>query len=300
MKASFVIGVFMVFALRKIDISEFRGIRKLSKPIELGSFNVLVGRNNVGKSAILEAVFLLSMPFRGETLSLYSKNVYDYLSGLHGGGKSLVYGHSGKAVINYEFTEGVKTFFERVKHDGEIVSGVDILVKNIEIEMDTVSFSKVVINRKYTMEDSLDYKNFLKSIGVACGSNILCLFVPNNSNSYERIASFVLDDKVFSWIEKHGFHRRVIRSILAPAIYDRFTEVTIRKDRLCVRKEVSEEIGSLYIDVDSLGEGVKRALLTYLVVEYLNPRIVLWDDIEVAAHPSLLETLLKWLVISGR
>jgi len=87
---------------------------------------------------------------------------------------------------------------------------------------------------------------------------------------------------------------------LAPAIYDRFTEVTIRKDRLCVRKEVSEEIGPLYIDVDSLGEGVKRVLLTYLVVEYLNPRIVLWDDIEVAAHPSLLETLLKWLVISGR
>ena len=87
---------------------------------------------------------------------------------------------------------------------------------------------------------------------------------------------------------------------MIPTIYDRFTEVTIRRDRLCVRKEVDEEVGPLYIDVDSLGEGVRRILLIYLVVEYLRPKILLWDDLEVALHPSLLESTIKWMAASNR
>ena len=53
------------FAVKTIDLREFRGIRELEKPIPLSSFNVLVGRNNAGKSAVLEALYLLSKPFRG-------------------------------------------------------------------------------------------------------------------------------------------------------------------------------------------------------------------------------------------
>lgn len=32
-----------------------------------------------------------------------------------------------------------------------------------------------------------------------------------------------------------------------------------------------------------------------LLLEAVKPKIVLWDDFEVFAHPSLIETLLKWL-----
>ena len=109
-----------------------------------------------------------------------------------------------------------------------------------------------------------------------------------------------MQSKVLSWIEKNALHRKVVEDILAPAIYDKFTEVIDRRNRLYIRKEVSKEIGPLYVNVDSLGEGVRRALLTYLAVEYLKPKMLLWDDLEVAAHPSLLETIIKWLATSER
>jgi predicted ATPase len=52
--------------------------------------------------------------------------------------------------------------------------------------------------------------------------------------------------------------------------------------------------------LNDLGEGVKRGVLTYFSIEYLNPAIILWDDIEVAAHPSLLDATIKWLAESDR
>ena len=45
-----------------VDLKEFRGIRGIKEPLKLAKFNVLVGRNNSGKSAILHALSLLPHP----------------------------------------------------------------------------------------------------------------------------------------------------------------------------------------------------------------------------------------------
>ena len=63
--------------VKELDFSEFRGIRRLAKPLELGSFNVLVGRNNVGKTAILEALYLLSMPY-SHSQPPYNMSIIDF------------------------------------------------------------------------------------------------------------------------------------------------------------------------------------------------------------------------------
>lgn len=47
--------------VRELSVTEFRGIRRLARPLELGSSSVPVGRDGVGKAAVLEALYLLTM-----------------------------------------------------------------------------------------------------------------------------------------------------------------------------------------------------------------------------------------------
>ena len=46
------------------SIKEFRGIKELKEPIKLSKFNILIGKNNSGKTAILESLFLFPHPSR--------------------------------------------------------------------------------------------------------------------------------------------------------------------------------------------------------------------------------------------
>ena len=194
----------------------------------------------------------------------------------------------------------VESNFKRLVVDGVIRNGVQVSVSEITIILDTDHVVEVRLDEKGSVPDFESYKDFLRSVGINLETNELCLYIPNNTNAYNAIARFVLKDEVWSWIEKRGLHRRVVKDLVEPSVTDKFTEVTIRREELCLRKEVSEDIGPLYIDINSIGEGVKRVVLAYLAIEYLNPRIVLWDDIEVAAHPSLLENMLTWLSRSKR
>ncbi|RDD52756.1 MAG: DUF2813 domain-containing protein, partial [Candidatus Korarchaeota archaeon NZ13-K] len=85
--------------VESLELHELRGIRRLSKPLELTEFNVLIGRNNVGKTAILEALYLLRMPFATYPLPPYGEDLPTLLSKLHGGPSSLIYGYAGEARI---------------------------------------------------------------------------------------------------------------------------------------------------------------------------------------------------------
>ena len=280
----------MSLLIKELNISEFRGIRRLVKPIELGSFNVIIGRNNVGKTTILEALYLLREPFMDRFDPLYGRNSFSFIAGIHGGGSSLVFGYAGTARINFKLDKEIRVEL------GSVHGRVS--VKNIVFELSPQRVERILLEN--FVVDQSDYLSFLKSLGVVSGKSTISFYIPNDTSAYREIKRYVLNDNVWSWIEKRGFHSKVVRDILAPVIYDHLTEVTIKRDKLCVRKEVEEGIGPLYIDVDSLGEGIRRTILVYLAIEYLNPKIVLWDDIEVASHPSLLRSLLKWLANSNR
>lgn len=282
--------------INSFDIREFRGIKGLEKPIELSKFNVLVGRNCTGKTSILQALYLLAMPIRGRNIPPYDRSASGYIEGLIGDWKRLVYGYSGEATISFEL--GVKgvlkyprgiTEYETV-NVGEVE--VKILAENISVEAKTKTLlggNEVEIN---LLGDQ--YENLVKSINPR--GSALALYVPDHSNAYKELHDYSF--RSFDGIVKKGLHTKVCREYLEDVVYDRFTEVFTRGNELFVRKEVGDTTS--YVSLNDLGEGVKRFILMYFAVEHLNPALVLWDDIEVAMHPSLMNTLLKWLAESER
>ena len=244
--------------VRELDITEFRGIRKLAKPLKLSKFNVLIGRNNVGKTAILEALYLLTMPYQPPSVRStppppYDKYPIEFIARAHDGIPSLIYGYAGTATLKYYLKEKIKTGITILQLYVAEPAPREMEVDNIEIRITTKDI-KVLLNGKEVNKNN--YEDFLNSLGVNSGRRILSLYIPNNSDAYKTLGSFVLRDDVWSWIEKEGLHGKVVKELLEPTIYDKLTEVIIKRDKLCVRKEVSENIGPLYINIDSLGEGI--------------------------------------------
>ena len=84
----------------EMNIKEFRGIKKCNKPIKLSKFTVLIGKNNSGKSSILEALSLLPLPMG--TAKPYYRSAMNVLGELHHDISSMIYGYSGKAILAYK------------------------------------------------------------------------------------------------------------------------------------------------------------------------------------------------------
>ena len=266
----------MEVLVKKLNINEFRGIRELTKPLELDRFTVLIGRNNVGKTAILEALYLLTCPSGAYTPAPYRKSPITLISELHGGYASLVYGYYGVARLSYELAWGKP--------------------RHVEFKMNRVGDVEILLDGKPS--SASEYVEIIKGMGFGLGRNVIALYIPNDSKAYETLLKFAQGDEVARWAEREGYNVKVVRELVSKVVYDRFTEVVPYRDTLSLRSEVSGK--TIYVDVRSLGEGVKRLILAYYAVEYLNPKLILWDDIEVAAHPGLIEALLNWLAGSSR
>lgn len=114
--------------MRELSVEGFRGIRRLARPLRLEKLNVLIGRNDAGKTSILEALFLLSEPYmepweseaekwkRELYLSIYRKpaSAAAYISGLHGSKSpsTLIYGYAGGARLSYVLDGNIEVSVE--------------------------------------------------------------------------------------------------------------------------------------------------------------------------------------------
>jgi len=285
-----------------IDVKEFRGVKALAKPLELRGFNVLVGRNNVGKTSILQALYLLSYQ-----VEPYGEEPHKFLTKLVGA--PLVYGYAGKAEMNYSFSPkiaienvivGSKHSFDKLSVEGlRLIISDNSAERRYRIASDAIR--ELAWNEYVTVQTDgrtvLTHLHQVVMERLSLGRRSLVLYIPNTTEAFEMLHNFVYNS--FSEAVKRGLNVRIVREYLNRVVYDRFTEIFLGPgNELFARKEVSDSI--LYARLKDLGEGVKRFILAYLATEILNPALVLWDDIEVAMHPSLLHTLLKWLAESGR
>ena len=272
--------------ISSVRLWEFKGIRACEEPIRLSRFTVLIGRNNSGKTSVLEALALLpySLLRRGPTnynLQPFRKSWSDALNILHGGLSSLIYGYTGKAKINYLVKGNMITRI--LSTSGEIRT----LINNEELAVG------IIAPRAYESE----YEKRLADImGIKDPEELLfsIIFLPNDSFLLSSLAKEIASITEWAKVEKSGANVAIVRDLIAKAVHDRFTEATVRFNSIVLRKELPDG-RVIYVKAADLGDGVERVLIYGLWLETYKPKVVLWDDIEASAHPGLIEAVLEWL-----
>jgi len=254
----------------ELHLKEFRGIKDCEETLELSKFTVLVGRNNVGKSAILEALSLLPHPYMGDIV--YGNTKLSLVKNMLHSGKHIAYGYSGIARIEFSI--------KNRKWLIEIPEGEAKLFIDNETVRWRVDVQKISDALGMQVED--DIRSHLQKMVV---------FLPNNTKYIEKMDELLQNENYKNFIMKQGAHVRVAKAI-SECVSDNFTEVIL--DTMKIRKELPNG-NVFYIHLDDLGDGIKKAVRVMLLIEALKPKLILWDDFEVFAHPSLIKILLNWL-----
>ena len=239
------------------EIKEFRGIKSISKPIPLKKINILIGKNNSGKSTLLEVLYLFPDPDRIDNLMKYvsgGRNIKNYLAYRKSGSKSLIYRYDGetKLVLKAQIEEKLETW---------------------EIHLSSEKTTATVI---------LDGKELKKRVPFSES-----LYLPNDTN-FIRALDKLLEEKE-SRILKYDIHKKVAKFI-SENLDEKFTEITLKKDGWSVRREDGS-----YINLKDLGDGVKKVVRAIMIIELSKPKLILWDDFDTSLHPTLIKNLLKYL-----
>jgi len=259
--------------ISEIDIKEFRGIRQCEKPIPLTKFTVFVGRNNSGKSSILEATSLFYRPMDSYYLPYYDKSIIKLLKSLHNSERSLIYGYAGEASLQCMLLQ--RKIKMELSTNGH--------ARNIEIN------NKAMQREEYISEFD---KSFLKNPNSPYFLPIM--LIPNNTLFLHELFKNIRNNpENREYLAKTGANVRIVDEFINNIVDDRYTEILTDSQEFRIRKEYKDKI--LYIHMDDLGEGIKKVTSIALSIELYDPRIILWDDFEGAAHFSLIKKLIQWL-----
>jgi energy-coupling factor transporter ATP-binding protein EcfA2 len=264
--------------LNSINLQEFRGVKRVEgPPIKLAKFNVLIGKNNSGKTSLLEAIALLPQP--SSVWPFSDSTRVQAIASCHGKlGDSLVYGYSGTAVVTY----GV----------GSNMIGMR-LETNGHFQFETRSPEEMPQNIVYSPGSDGIYRmdRATKSL-----SQVNAVYY--SDDFYDILRTSMVGEANWKSIEKTRAHNRVLKEVINPSITEKFTEVVPhyvgQQPVLQVRKEFPDGTSS-YVRITELGRGIQRVIVPLLLFEATNPSVGLWDDVEAGMHPSLVEHVLEWL-----
>lgn len=246
-----------------IEIREFRGIYRTEKPIELKQFNVVIGKNNSGKTSLLEALWLLPDP----TQVYFELPKIKMLHELSSGPASHVYLYTGEAEITCKIHDSRLTLI--LPEDGPLRAYLDD---------EAVLFSEVI-------------RRLREKIGVSMDGPSGSFYVPISDVFFKKLKEACY--KEWKAIVKRGAHVTAVSSVINKCIDENFTEILVSDGDLCLRRELSKR--PVYISVMDLGDGIKRAALCMLWIEAFSPRLILWDNFEASCHPTLAKRVIEWL-----
>jgi energy-coupling factor transporter ATP-binding protein EcfA2 len=256
----------------QLDIKEFRGVKSCKEPLRLSKFNILLGRNNSGKSAVLQALSLLPQPYLPQPMNvgLGGSERILLLRYLTGGNDSVIYRYAGGASLDFVVNDK--------KYHISLASLAPGSVREVSGE-----------GKTFQLHESSKACEYLGIEPEGCYN--WAVFVPNDSEFLKKVEGRLSNE--WPSVEKSGSHIKVPREVINPAIDEKFTEVVRRDSALYVRKELEDK--PFYVNVRDLGDGVEKTLNILLFLDFCAPKLVLWDDFEISAHPSLVKNLLQWL-----
>ena len=265
----------MVFVSR-LEFREFRGVRLVKEPLELSDFTVLVGRNNSGKTTVLDALYLLPHPEARHPVGISALaerrgGRYDrawLIRHVHSASpQHLIYRYSGRALIRY------------------------VLDRDIHLTISIGDGLKVFDNSK-----EVSASDVVEKLGLDSTENLVA-YIPSTSEVVDWLCEALAEDVLWGLVEKSDAHVEVVQEVVNKALDEEYTEVLVRYRELYVRKVSGQK--PYYVRIRDLGSGVEKTLSILLWLGAIKPKLVLWDDFEASMHPSLTKEVLRWLSRTG-
>ncbi|KKN12070.1 hypothetical protein LCGC14_1020090, partial [marine sediment metagenome] len=247
-----------------INIREFRGIKGCKKPLEFSKLNILIGRNNAGKTSVLEALSLLPQPKSSDPIT-GPKSKIELLTSLHDSKpnnyESLLYFYTGKSKIEYYVNnQEFSIFLSRGRpelHIGE---------------------TKITDDRE--LFDIFGKKKLTN----------LVIYIPFDSNFLKDMEKRL--EGLKHQINKEGLNVKLATTI-NKCLDDKYSEIMFQ-DKIILRKVLGDNKFN-YVNLRDLGTGAKKVIKIMAIVEVLKPKLLLIDDFEAGLHPSLIDIFLNWL-----
>ena len=255
--------------IRRLRIENFRGIGE--GELELFPLTILLGANNSGKTAVLEALLLAHGPAHRQP---YPDIItVELLRRLHttlgvGGFSFLLHDYSAKeariAISSDEETWELSMTREEDKirilvrgHPQLAGTGFMLPMKHAGFSCPSCGFSKALFIRSDLTKPAYEY---LKSIWPDVWKH-----APEVASALSKL---VREDYInFTMEPFHGGE---------PTLY------AFLKDGRRIR-------------LGDLGDGVQVLAVAMLLYELLRPEVLLWDDVEAHMNPSMLLFLASWL-----
>lgn len=285
--------------IKELDIYNFRGVA--SGSLKLNKFTVLVGPNNSGKTTVLEALMLAHGI---DNRILGSVRMHDLLAEAHrtleGSGHTyllfhLLRGYSGYATVRYSLNEK------------------DLAVV-ISREQDRMYFTYAEARR--LAEEGLVEEEAgplkLKE-GVTLGSLARC-----GQQMHYGIGLTYTAGSAPTWVKTLAYIPKFIERYIDEMFRSWIDFASARTGRRAA-EWVSQISGEEYMDVlaepffggartlflykrdgtrvrlGDVGSGVEGLVTARMLVDYLKPELLLWDDIEAHMNPAALALLAEWL-----
>ncbi len=240
-------------------------MRRTKEPIKLAKFTVLVGPNNSAKTTLLLVLFMFASP---DPVPLMEVSKVSFLEKyLSRDPASLIYLYSGKGRARCTLMSGRDLYLLEVSKAGVTVSSASELDPRISTLLENA-------------ESALTLKESTAAL------------IPHSRRFEEDLMKMLVD----KWedVQATGAHVDLVKSLVEKGVVsDRFTEVTLHRDYLVLRKEVERR--GVYVKLSDQGDGVRRFVVAGLWLEAFKPKVVLWDDLEASAHPFFVKEVLEWL-----
>ena len=247
--------------VKSLNITEFRGIKRCEKALKFSKFTVLIGKNNSGKSLILEALSLLPDPKINDYITNRTK--INNVEQIHNGSrKDLLYLYAGISKIQFG-----------------IESSSAIIEINEENIKTTWNNKQASLSDKFTDLYRIP-KNKLSEI---------VIFIPFTTNILIDLEYRMKSLKDI--IMKKGYHIE-LANFLNKCVNDVYSELVFLEP-ISLRKVYSDN--KVYLKLKDLGSGAEKLIKLLALFEVLSPQLIIIDDFETGFHPSMIKLFLRWL-----
>ncbi|MCA6380195.1 MAG: AAA family ATPase [Cytophagales bacterium] len=281
--------------LKKIEIEGFRGIAKTALG-DFGQINVLVGKNNCGKTSVLESIFLLCGMTNPELILRISSqrdlilneeddfrfiyNNLDYNKNLEIKGDFDTNNQHRELNIRPK-----KSILKNIKPSNSSVFDSNSISENI-YELDLISSLKETHKPKISFESKLIYSQGAFSIEPA-------------KNYSDKLRATLLPPR---WTTAVNLEKKLEELVITKQLSSiinvlKKVDAAIQGISLGSNRMIYVDIGlSRLIPINLLGDGMKRLLSILLTMPDAKDGIVLIDEIDNGLHFSAQSTMWKAII----